>query len=56
MLGERAFRVEWPLEGGGTLALAANVGDESVVLNTPGTVFHSHGRPGDPWSAAWSIA
>jgi maltooligosyltrehalose trehalohydrolase len=56
MFGERAFRVEWPLEGGGTLVLAANVGDEPVRMSAQGTPFHAYRRPGEPWSAVWSIA
>jgi malto-oligosyltrehalose trehalohydrolase len=56
MLGERAFRVEWPLEGGGALLLAANLGDSPAGgLAVEGNVFHAHGSPGEPWSVAWSI-
>jgi len=56
MLGERAFRVAWPLEGGGTLVLAANVGEQRVRMPGEGRVFHAHGGPGEPWSVLWSIA
>jgi maltooligosyltrehalose trehalohydrolase len=56
MLGERAFRVEWPLEGGGLLVLLANTGDASVDMKPEGTPFHAHGTAGAPWSTLWTIA
>jgi malto-oligosyltrehalose trehalohydrolase len=56
MLGERAFRVEWTLKGGGTLELLANLGDAAVQASPAGAPFHAHGRAGEPWSAVWSVA
>ena len=56
MLGERAFTVEWPLEGGGTLALLANLGDAPLAAAPAGKLFHAHGNVGQGWSVAWSVA
>ncbi len=56
MLGERAFRAEWPLQAGGTLQLFANLGDAPVPMDVEGTPFHAHGSAGEPWSVAWTIA
>jgi maltooligosyltrehalose trehalohydrolase len=55
MAGERAFRVEWPLQGGGALRLAANLGERAEKLEVEGRPFHLHGTPGEPWSVAWTI-
>jgi maltooligosyltrehalose trehalohydrolase len=56
MLGERAFQVEWPLEGGGALRLYANLGEQPVPMQASGTPLHLHGTAGAPWSVAWTIA
>ncbi|HWA39355.1 MAG TPA: malto-oligosyltrehalose trehalohydrolase [Burkholderiales bacterium] len=56
MAGERAFHVDWPLQGGGTLRLAANLGERPEKLALEGRPFHVHGTPGEPWSVAWTIA
>jgi maltooligosyltrehalose trehalohydrolase len=55
MAGERAFLVEWPLQGGGALRLAANLGERAEKLEVDGRPFHLHGTPGEPWSVAWTI-
>ncbi len=55
MLGERAFEVSWPIEGGGTLLLLANCGDQPVSMNKEGASLWSHGNPGDPWSVNWCL-
>lgn len=58
MLGERAFRVAWPLDRGEDLLLVANVGSTPVEIRDPPAIepIWSSGKPGAAWSAAWWIA
>jgi malto-oligosyltrehalose trehalohydrolase len=44
-LGDRGFRVTWRLQGGGTLSLLANLGDQPVAIGAApsGRVLHAHG-------------
>jgi maltooligosyltrehalose trehalohydrolase len=58
MLGERAFRVTWPLARAGQLILLANCGDVAVPLERASGRVHlwSNGKPGAPWSVNWLLA
>jgi len=57
LLGERALEVRWPLEGGGTLLLLANVGDEGHAMEPPDArLLWGNDVPGEPWSVTWWLA
>ena len=57
MLGERAFKVTWPLENAGSLVLVANCGDQPVSVEKAGRVrLWSNGKAGAPWTANWLLA
>jgi malto-oligosyltrehalose trehalohydrolase len=57
LLDERALEVRWPLEGGGTLLLLANVGDEGFAMQPPeATLLWGNDAPGKPWSVTWWLA
>jgi malto-oligosyltrehalose trehalohydrolase/4-alpha-glucanotransferase len=62
VLGEGAVVVRWPLGGGSTLTLAANLSDIRVegFAPTSGRVIWREGEPGEggefgPWAVRWSI-
>ncbi|HLS85137.1 MAG TPA: malto-oligosyltrehalose trehalohydrolase [Burkholderiales bacterium] len=54
LLAGRAIEVAWPVEGGGTLLLLANLSDEALAVEPPpATLLWGNDRPGEPWSVTW---
>jgi maltooligosyltrehalose trehalohydrolase len=54
--GEGLMEVRWPLDDGRSLAVVANLSDETAKHPVEGEVIHASGAEGAPWSVRWLLA